>query len=189
MKHATTPRNTKLVMALFAMLLLVCTAGGAFAAAPLAGSQIGNQATATYQDGVGGPVKNATSNTVYTYVQQVASLALTIDNQTKTVSVGGTVYFLHTVTNNGNGNDTFSLSAVKASGALAVVESVKAASDIYAPLTGKVVAVNESLADKPESINEEPYASWLVRLAPDDVSELERLLDAAQYEATATPRT
>jgi glycine cleavage system H protein len=79
-------------------------------------------------------------------------------------------------------------SAVKAGDALAVVESVKAASDIYAPLTGKVVAVNESLADKPESINEEPYAAWLVRLAPADLSERDRLLEAADYEATATTR-
>jgi glycine cleavage system H protein len=76
----------------------------------------------------------------------------------------------------------------KAGDAFAVVESVKAASDIYAPVSGSVVAVNETLSDKPEAINQEPYGAWLVRLAPADASQVDRLLDAAQYEATATER-
>jgi len=115
-KTRTALHHRVYALALAIIMLLAFTAGGAYAAAPLAGSQIGNQASATYQDGVGGPVKTATSNTVYTYVQQVASLTLTINAQTKSVSVGGTVYFMHTVTNTGNGNDTFALSAAKASG-------------------------------------------------------------------------
>ncbi|UCH48025.1 MAG: glycine cleavage system protein GcvH [Betaproteobacteria bacterium] len=62
-----------------------------------------------------------------------------------------------------------------------VVESVKAASDIYAPLTGKIVAVNEELADAPEKINEGAYDAWMFRLQPAEPGELETLLDAAGY--------
>ncbi len=62
-----------------------------------------------------------------------------------------------------------------------VVESVKAASDIYAPLTGEVVAVNEELADAPEKINESAYEAWMFRLRPADPAELETLLDASAY--------
>jgi glycine cleavage system H protein len=62
-----------------------------------------------------------------------------------------------------------------------VVESVKAASDIYSPLTGKVVAVNEELVDAPEKINEGAYDAWMFRLQPADSGELETLLDAAGY--------
>lgn len=61
------------------------------------------------------------------------------------------------------------------------VESVKAVSDIYSPVTGKVRAVNEMLMDSPEAINEDPYGSWLVELEPG--SDQEELLDAAAYEA------
>ena len=60
-----------------------------------------------------------------------------------------------------------------------VVESVKAASDIYAPLTGEVVAVNEELADAPEKINEGAYDAWMFRLRPDDPAALDALLDAS----------
>ena len=57
--------------------------------------------------------------------------------------------------------------ALEAGGEMAVVESVKAASDVYAPLTGTVIAVNESLADDPETINSDPYGDgWIVRLQP-----------------------
>lgn len=63
----------------------------------------------------------------------------------------------------------------------AVVESVKAASDIYAPVGGEVVAVNESLGDAPEQINQNAYGAWLFRLKPADPSELDSLLDAAAY--------
>ena len=67
--------------------------------------------------------------------------------------------------------------------AAGVVESVKAASDIYAPVAGEVIAVNEELADSPELLNEEPYASWIFKLKPSDKAELDKLLDAAGYKA------
>lgn len=66
----------------------------------------------------------------------------------------------------------------------AVVESVKAASDVYAPLAGAVVAVNEQLADAPELINDDPYGEgWMFRLQIADVSELDGLMDADAYAA------
>jgi glycine cleavage system H protein len=68
----------------------------------------------------------------------------------------------------------------------AVVESVKAASDIYAPLSGEVVAVNEDVASAPESINADAYAAWLFKIKPSDPAALSALLDAAGYgSATA----
>lgn len=66
--------------------------------------------------------------------------------------------------------------------ACAVVESVKAASDIYAPVAGEVVAVNESLKEKPEAINEDAYAAWIFRLRPQAPADLERLLSAEAYQ-------
>ena len=63
-----------------------------------------------------------------------------------------------------------------------VVESVKAASDIYAPVSGEVIAVNGSLAERPEQINQDAYGAWMFRLKPADPAELDRLLDAAAYE-------
>ncbi|URQ60228.1 glycine cleavage system protein GcvH [Pantoea alhagi] len=67
----------------------------------------------------------------------------------------------------------------------AVAESVKAASDIYAPLSGEVVAVNDALETSPELVNSEPYASgWLFRLKASDESELEQLMDAEAYLAS-----
>lgn len=64
-----------------------------------------------------------------------------------------------------------------------LVESVKAASDIYAPISGTVVAVNEELADSPELINEEPYAGgWIVKITASDPSELENLKSAEDYQ-------
>ena len=63
-----------------------------------------------------------------------------------------------------------------------VVESVKAASDIYAPISGEVVAVNEELASNPEKINQEPYRAWIFKLRPSDPGELQTLLDAVAYE-------
>jgi glycine cleavage system H protein len=65
----------------------------------------------------------------------------------------------------------------------AVVESVKAASDIYAPLSGEVVAVNEDVASAPESINADAYAAWLFKIKPSDPSALGALLDATGYGA------
>lgn len=64
-----------------------------------------------------------------------------------------------------------------------VVESVKAASDIYAPVSGEVIAVNEQLADTPELVNNEPYGSWFFRLQPSDPAELNKLLSADAYKA------
>lgn len=67
----------------------------------------------------------------------------------------------------------------------AVAESVKAASDIYAPVSGEVVAVNDALGDAPELVNSEPYAAgWLFRIKPSDESELDSLLDADAYKAS-----
>lgn len=63
-----------------------------------------------------------------------------------------------------------------------VIESVKAASDIYAPLSGEVIAVNEDLGSSPEKINEDAYAAWMFRLKPDNLSELGELMDAAAYK-------
>ena len=67
----------------------------------------------------------------------------------------------------------------------AVVESVKAASDVYAPVTGEVVAANAELADTPEKINADAYAAWLFRLNPANAAELGALLDAAAYQKIA----
>jgi glycine cleavage system H protein len=72
---------------------------------------------------------------------------------------------------------------IKAGEACAVVESVKAASDVYAPIGGEVVAVNAALPDAPEKANEDAYASWLFKLKPSDAGELAKLLDAKAYEA------
>src|SRR5919108_866934 len=65
------------------------------------------------------------------------------------------------------------------------VESVKAVSDVIAPMSGEVVAVNESIAEKPETINDDPYGEgWLVKVKLSDPSEAESLMDAATYEAS-----
>lgn len=66
---------------------------------------------------------------------------------------------------------------------IGIVESVKAASDIYTPLSGKVVAVNEELVDTPEAINKDPYASWIIKLEISQVEELEKLMTSQEYEA------
>jgi glycine cleavage system H protein len=66
--------------------------------------------------------------------------------------------------------------------AYAEVESVKAVSDVYAPLSGEIVAVNEDLSDRPELINEDPYGGgWLVRVKLSNPSEVDELMDAAAY--------
>ena len=72
---------------------------------------------------------------------------------------------------------------VKAGAACAVVESVKAASDVYSPVSGTVVAVNEALSDKPETINEDAYGEgWIFAVRISDRAELDQLLDASAYE-------
>ena len=75
----------------------------------------------------------------------------------------------------------------EAGDAIAVVESVKAASDVYAPLSGEVIAVNEALEDAPELINDEPYGEgWIFRIKLSDEDEIENLLSAEAYaERTA----
>ena len=63
------------------------------------------------------------------------------------------------------------------------MESVKAASDVYAPIGGDVVEVNETLGDAPETINSDPYGEgWIFRMNPSDSGEVEALLDASAYE-------
>jgi glycine cleavage system H protein len=73
---------------------------------------------------------------------------------------------------------------VAAEEACAVVESVKAASDIYAPVAGEVVAVNDALAATPEQVNQDAYAAWLFKLKPADPGAVAKLLDAPGYAAT-----
>src|SRR5690606_33679378 len=71
---------------------------------------------------------------------------------------------------------------VKAGEACAVVESVKAASDVYSPLSGEVVAGNGALADSPETVNKDPYGDgWILKLRPSDPAEMDGLLDANAY--------
>lgn len=71
---------------------------------------------------------------------------------------------------------------IEAGTACAVVESVKAASDVYAPLSGKVLEVNEALSDKPETINEDAYGDgWLFTMSIDDADQLNDLLDPDAY--------
>ena len=73
---------------------------------------------------------------------------------------------------------------LQAGEACAVVESVKAASDIYAPVSGTVVDINPVVTDKPESINEDAYGNWLFRLQPATAGEIDALMDAAAYAKT-----
>jgi glycine cleavage system H protein len=74
--------------------------------------------------------------------------------------------------------------ALAAGDGAAVVESVKAASDVYAPLAGEVVAANAALNDDPGALNKDPYRAWLFRLKPADPTALKKLLDAAAYQKT-----
>jgi glycine cleavage system H protein len=67
--------------------------------------------------------------------------------------------------------------------ACAVVESVKAASDVYAPVAGEVTAVNAALADKPELINTSAFEAWMFRIKPANAADVDALLDAAAYQA------
>ena len=73
---------------------------------------------------------------------------------------------------------------VKAEDAIAVVESVKAASDIYAPVSGTVIAINEALADSPEIVNDSPFEDgWLFTLQPSNKDDLNSMMDAADYDS------
>jgi glycine cleavage system H protein len=75
---------------------------------------------------------------------------------------------------------------VAAREAVGVVESVKAASDIYAPVAGEIVAGNDELSASPEKVNADAYASWMFRIKPDNAADLDKLLDAAAYEKIAS---
>ena len=67
-----------------------------------------------------------------------------------------------------------------------VVESVKAASDIYAPVAGEIVAANADLSSAPEKVNEDAFGAWMFRIKPANAADLESLLDAAAYEKVAS---
>jgi trimeric autotransporter adhesin len=99
-----------------AWLVALLAAAVAYAVAPPANTSIGNQASATYTD-ASNTQRTATSNTVVTIVQQVASFTLTTDGQSKPAAPGGQVVFPHTLTNTGNGSDTFNLSVTNNAGA------------------------------------------------------------------------
>jgi len=72
--------------------------------------------------------------------------------------------------------------SIAAEEAFGVVESIKAVSDVYAPVSGEVLEVNETLFDRPELVNEDPYGEgWMLAVEPDDEDELDALLDADEY--------
>ena len=75
---------------------------------------------------------------------------------------------------------------VAAGESVGVVESVKAASDIYAPVAGEIVAANAELGAAPEKVNEDAFAAWMFRIKPDNAGDVEKLLDAAAYERAAS---
>ena len=72
---------------------------------------------------------------------------------------------------------------LKAGEECAVVESVKAASDVYAPISGTVVAINPALDKTPEAINTDPYGAWMFKLKPDNAADINNLMDATAYQA------
>jgi glycine cleavage system H protein len=76
--------------------------------------------------------------------------------------------------------------AISAGESFGSIESVKAVSELFAPMSGEVVAVNPALKDKPESVNTDPHATWMVRVRLSDPAAAGALLDAGQYEAAIT---
>jgi glycine cleavage system H protein len=72
---------------------------------------------------------------------------------------------------------------LKAKEECAVVESVKAAADVYAPVSGEVIAVNGDLDSSPENINSDPYGAWMFKMKPDSAADVAVLLDATAYQA------
>lgn len=74
---------------------------------------------------------------------------------------------------------------VKAGEEIAMIESVKAASGIHAPVGGSIIAVNQAVVDTPESVNDDAYAAWMFVIQPADAAEYDSLLDANGYEAVA----
>jgi glycine cleavage system H protein len=79
--------------------------------------------------------------------------------------------------------------AVTANATFGSVESVKAVSDLYSPVTGKVTATNDVLKSSPDKINEAPHESWIIKVELADPAEFEKLLDAAAYEAFISEET
>jgi glycine cleavage system H protein len=79
--------------------------------------------------------------------------------------------------------------AVSAGATFGSVESVKAVSDLYAPVSGKVTAVNESLKTEPDKINQDAHGTWIIKVELSDPAELDKLLDAAAYEAFISEET
>ena len=75
---------------------------------------------------------------------------------------------------------------VSAGEAVGVVESVKAASDIYAPVAGEIVAANGALGSSPEQLNEDAFAAWMFRIKPSDPAQVDQLMDAGAYEKSAS---
>ena len=75
---------------------------------------------------------------------------------------------------------------VAAGEAVGVVESVKAASDIYAPVAGEIIGANDDLAAAPEKVNHDAYGAWMFRLKPASAADVDKLLDAAAYEKVAS---
>jgi glycine cleavage system H protein len=75
---------------------------------------------------------------------------------------------------------------VAAGESVGVVESVKAASDIYAPIAGEVVAANPDLSGSPEKVNEDAFAAWMYRIKPANPADVDKLLDATAYEKSAS---
>jgi len=74
---------------------------------------------------------------------------------------------------------------VKAGEEIAMIESVKAASGIHAPVNGSIVAINQAVVDAPESVNDDAYAAWMLVIQPSNPADYDSLLDAAGYEAVA----
>jgi glycine cleavage system H protein len=75
---------------------------------------------------------------------------------------------------------------VAAGEAVGVVESVKAASDIYAPVAGEIVAANAELGSAPQQVNEDAFTAWMFRIKPANAADVDKLLDAAAYAKTAS---
>ena len=73
---------------------------------------------------------------------------------------------------------------VAAEEACAVIESVKAASDIYAPVAGEIIESNQASVDAPESVNADAFGTWLFKIKPDNAGDVAKLMDAAAYEAS-----
>ena len=75
---------------------------------------------------------------------------------------------------------------VSAGEAVAVVESVKAASDVYAPIAGEIVGANSELGGSPQNVNEDAYAAWIFRIKPSNAADADKLLDADAYAKSAS---